>query len=88
MVGKVVDNFMGKLVPDDQVASEDRKSIGSVGSGFGSVQHDSRLSKMIHQILGIKWGAGEVPGGPGTFLINSKCLVDRFLARKCFVQKL
>ena len=41
-------NYEGKLKPDDQVASEGRSSIGSVGSGSGSVQHGSRLSKMFH----------------------------------------
>ena len=41
-------------MPDDQVASEDRKNIDNVGSGFDNVQHGSRLDKMIHQILDIR----------------------------------
>ena len=53
-VKRRVGNYEGKPVPDDQVASEGRKCIGIVGNGFGNVQHDSKLSKMPHQILGIK----------------------------------
>ena len=30
------DNCKGRPKPDDQVASEDKRSIGSVGNGFGS----------------------------------------------------
>ena len=53
-VKRRVDNYEGKPVPNDQVASGGRKSIGSVGSGSGSVRRDSKLSRMPHQILSIK----------------------------------
>ena len=53
-VERRVDNYEGKPVPDDWVASRGRKSIDSVGSGSGSVQHDSKLSRMPCQILSIE----------------------------------
>ena len=40
----------GKLVPDDLVASGGKKSIGSVGSGFDSVQRGSKLDRILCQI--------------------------------------
>ena len=40
----------GKPELNDQVASEGMKSIGNVGSGFGGVQHGSRLNKILRQI--------------------------------------
>ena len=42
------DNYEGKPGLDDQVANEDKRSIGSVGNGSGSVPHGSKLSKMLH----------------------------------------
>ena len=54
VVVRKVDNYEGRLMLDDQVASEDKKSIGSVGSGFDNVQCDNRLNKMICWTLGIK----------------------------------
>ena len=59
MVMRRVSSYEGKPVPDDQIASEDKKSIGSVGNGSDNVQHDSRLDKMIHWILDIRWGGVE-----------------------------
>ena len=53
-VKRRVNNYEGRLVPDDQVASGGRRSIDSVGSGFGSVQRDSKLSRMPRQILSIE----------------------------------
>ena len=46
-VEMMVSNCKGKLELDGLVASEGRRSIDSVGSDYGSVQHDSRLDKMI-----------------------------------------
>ena len=54
MVVRKVNNYKGRPVPDDQVASEDKKNIDNVGSGFDSVQHHNRLNKMICWILGIE----------------------------------
>ena len=82
VVERVVNNCVDKLVPDDRVASEDKKSIGNVGNGFDNVQHDSKLNKMTHQILGIEWGDDGVPGEIGTFPANSKCLTSWFLVQK------
>ena len=45
-----VDSCGDKLMPDDQVASEDKKSIDNVGNGFDNVQHDSRLGKILRWI--------------------------------------
>ena len=53
-VERRVDNYEGRPVPDDQVASRGMKSIGSVGSVFDNVQCGNRLSKMLRQILGIE----------------------------------
>ena len=53
-VKRGVNSYEGKPVPDDQVASGGRKSIDSVGNGFGSVQCDSKLSKTPCQILSIE----------------------------------
>ena len=52
--GRRGDNCEGRPGPGDQVANEDRKSIGNVGSGFGSALHGSMLSKMLRQILNIE----------------------------------
>ena len=54
MVGNVVGSYEGKPVPGDQVASEGKKSIGSVGSGSDNVPRDSKSGKIPHSILGIK----------------------------------
>ena len=43
-------NCEGKPVPNDQVASRGKKSIGSVGNGFDSVQRGSKLDRILHQI--------------------------------------
>ena len=40
----------GKPVPNDQVASRGKKSIGSVGSGSDSVQRGSKLDRILCQI--------------------------------------
>ena len=53
VVMRRISNYEGRPVPDDQVASEGMRNIDNVGSGFDNVQHDSRLNKMIHQILDI-----------------------------------
>ena len=42
-------NCEGKPVPDDLVASRGKKSIGSVGNGFDSVQHGSKLDRILRQ---------------------------------------
>ena len=71
-------------MPDDQVASGGRRNIGSVGSGFDSVQRDSKSSKTLHQILNIGWEGGGVPGGIGTFLVDSRCLIEWFPVQRRF----
>ena len=86
-VERRVDSYEGKPVPNGQVASGDRQSIDSVGSGFGSVQRDSKLSRTLCQILSIEWGDGGVPGGIGTFLVDSRCLMDQFLVRRHFARR-
>ena len=45
-----VGNCKGKPMPDDQVANGGKRSIGSVGSGSGSVQCGSKLDRILHQI--------------------------------------
>ena len=47
---KMDSNCEGKLVPNDLVASGGKKSIGSVGNGFDSVQHGSKLDRILRQI--------------------------------------
>ena len=81
-------NYEGRPKPDDQVANEGRRSIGSVGNGFGSVPHGSRLNKMLRRISSIGWGGGEVPEGIGTYPVGSMCLTNPFLVRRCFVRRL
>ena len=56
MVERVVDSYVGRPVPGDQVASKGRRSIGNVGNDFDSVQRGSKLGRMIHLISGIEWG--------------------------------
>ena len=53
-VGSRFSSYEGKPVPDDQVASRGRKSIGNAGNGFGSVQCGSKSGRMLHRILGIE----------------------------------
>ena len=88
VVVMVVGSYEGKPVPDDQVASKDMRNIGNVGSGSDNVQCDSRSNKMTHHILDIEWEGDEVPGGIGTSLVDSKSLIDRFLAQRCFVRRI
>ena len=87
-VGRRVNSYEGMPVPDDQVASGGRKNIGSVSSGFDNVQHDTKSSKMLRQILDIGWGGGGVPGGIGTCPVNNRCLTGRFLVQRCSVRRL
>ena len=87
-VGRKVNSYEGKPVPNDQVASGGRKNIGSVGSGFDNVQRDSKSSKTLHQILNIGWEGGGVPGGIGTCPVGNKCLIDQFPVQRCFAQRL
>ena len=88
MVGRVIDSYEDKPKLDDQVASEGRRNIGSAGSDFDNVQHDSRLDETICLILGIGWRGGEVSEEIGTFPISSKYSASQFLAQRCFVQRL
>ena len=53
-VGRRINSYKGKPVPNDQVASRGRKNIDNVGNGFDSVQCGNKSSKTFHQILGIK----------------------------------
>ena len=53
-VKRKVDSCKGKPEPDDPVASGGRKSIGSVGSGTGSGQCDSKLDRTFCQTLNIE----------------------------------
>ena len=85
---KMGGSYEGRPRPDDQVANEGRRSIGSVGNGSGSVPHGSRSNKMPRRISSIGWGGGEVPGGIGTYPVDSMCLTDPFLVRRCFVRRL
>ena len=87
-VRRKVDSYEGKPVPNDQVASGDRKNIGSVGNELGNVQCGSRLSKMPRLILSIGWEGDEVPGEIGTSLVGNRCSTDLFPVQKCFVQRL
>ena len=80
------DNCEGRPGPDDQVANGGRRSIGNVGNGSGSGQHDSRLNRMPRWISNIEWGGGGVPGGIGTFPIDNMCSASPFLVRRYFVQ--
>ena len=53
-VRKRVNNFEGKPVPNDPVASRDKRSTDNAGNGSDNVQHDSKSSKTLCQILGIE----------------------------------
>ena len=77
--GRKGDNCEGRLGPDGQVANGDKKSIGNVGSGSGSVPHDNKLNRMLRRISNIGWGGGGVPAGIGTYPVDSTCLVNPFL---------
>ena len=81
-------NCEGKPTPNDLVASEGRRNIGNVGNEFGNVQHGNRLNKTLRRISSIGWGDGEVPGGIGTCPVDSMCLTDPSLVRRCFVRRL
>ena len=72
----MVGSYEGKPKLSDLVASEGRRSIVSVGSDFGNVQHDSRLGRTTCLILGVGWGGDGVPEEIGTFLTGSKCLAN------------
>ena len=72
----------------DQVANGDKKNIGNVGNGSGSVLRGNRLNRMFRRISSNEWEDGEVLVGIGTFPIGSKCLADPFLVRKYSVQRL
>ena len=74
----MVDNCRGMLRPYGQVANRGKRSTGSVYSDFDNVQCDSKSSRKVHQILGIRWGGDEVPGGIGTFPVDNKCLLSLF----------
>ena len=52
-VERRVNNYEGKPVPSDLVASRGMKNIGNVGSGIGNVQCDSRSGRTLHPILDI-----------------------------------
>ena len=82
------DSCEGRPGPDDQVASEGRKSIGSVDNGSGSVPHDSRLSRMLRWISNTGWGGGGVPEGIGTYPVGNMCLINLFLVRRYFARRL
>ena len=81
-------NYEGRPGPDDQVASEGRRSTDSVGNGSGNVPHGNRLNKMLRRISSIGWEGGEVPGEIGTYPVDSMCSIDPFLVRRCFVRRL
>ena len=77
-VRRRVNNYEGKLVPDDQVASGGKRSIGSVGNGFDNVQCGSKSRKMLCQILNIEQGGGGVPEEIGTCLVDNRCSANQF----------
>ena len=85
---KVGGNYEGRPGLDDQVANEGRRNIDSVGNGSGSVPHGNRLSRTLRRISSIGWGDGEVPGGIGTYPVDNMRLVNPFLVRRYFVQRL
>ena len=85
---KMGDNYEDRPGLDGRVANEGKRSTDSVGSGSGSVPRGSRLNKMLRRISNIGWGDGEVPGGIGTYPVDSMCLADPFLVRRYFVQRL
>ena len=45
-VGRKVGNYKGRPVPNDLVASRDRRNIGNVGSGIDNGQRGSRSGRM------------------------------------------
>ena len=83
----MVNSCKGMLRLCGLVASEGKRSIDSVCNDSGNVQCGSRLSRMIHWILGIGWGGDGVPEEIGTSLVNNKCSPSPFLARRWFVQR-
>ena len=86
--GRMGDSYEGSLGLDGLVANEGKRSIGNVGNGSGNGQHGSRSSRMLRRISSIGWGGGEVPGGIGTYPVDSMCLTDPFPARRCSVRRL
>ena len=88
VVGNVINNYEGMPRPDDQVANEDRKSIGNADNDFGSAQHGNKLGKMIHPTSGIWQEGGGVPEGIGTWLVGNKCSAGQFPVQRYFVQRL
>ena len=82
------DSCGGKPKLSGLVANEGKRSIGNVGNGSGSGQHDSRSNRMLRRISGIGWGDDGVPEGIGTYPIDNMCLTDPFLVRRYFVQRL
>ena len=48
--GRKGNNCEGKPMLSGQVANKDRRSIGSVGNGFDSVQCGSKLDRILRQI--------------------------------------
>ena len=51
--GRMGDNYEGRLGLDGLVANEGKRSIGSVGNGFGNGQHDSRSNRTLRRISNI-----------------------------------
>ena len=82
------DSYEGRLGLGGLVANGDKRSIGSVGNGFGNGQHDSRSNRMLRRISGTEWGGDGVPEGIGTYPVDNMCLANPFLVRRCFVQRL
>ena len=85
---KMGDSYEGRPGPDGLVANEGKRSIGSVGNGFGNGQHGNRSNRMLHRISSIGWGDDGVPGGIGTYPVDNMCLADPFLVRRYSVQRL
>ena len=79
VVERVVDNYEDMPRLNDWVANEGRRSIGSIDSDSGNVQHGNRLGRTTHLILDIWWEGDGVPEGIGTLLISSRCLPSLFL---------
>ena len=82
------DSCGGRPKPDGLVANEGKRSIGSVGNGFGNGQHGSRSNRMLRRISSIGWGGDGVPEGIGTYPVDNMCLTYLFLVQRCFVQRL
>ena len=81
------DSYEGRLGLDGLVANEGKRSIGSVGNGFGNGQHGSRSNRMLRRISSTGWGDDGVPEGIGTYPVDNMCLANPSLVRRCFVQR-